>query len=119
MPTRPDKMKLILTNPNAAKSEKSETVVAEEIPNFEEHNEDHNEEQHDELLPDHHSGQQLSVTKVTFYKDKGCKGSIFFVVYSNNTENHCENCYDLCSRKFPNSNLDMHSKLGSVKVEGP
>jgi len=115
MPTRPHGHNLILTNPNSksdTETESIEEVVVEE-PAVHDHVVDN--------LPvvDDHTSVGQTITKVTFYKEKGCTGDIFVVIYSNNTENHCENCYDLCSRKFPNTDIDMHSKLGSVKVEGP
>lgn len=58
------------------------------------------------------------ITTATFYEGKNCEGEIKMVVYSNHTEKNCENCFDLCGKKFPDTKTDMHAKLGSVKVEG-
>jgi len=111
MPSHPHGMNLILTNPAESKIEEAEVVAQEDI-------------QGDvpvAVAHVKHAGgpaHPTSVSKVTFYQKKNCEGEVFLVVYSNSTENNCENCFDLCGKMFPGTKVDIHRSLGSVKVEG-
>jgi len=55
------------------------------------------------------------MTRVVFYKNKGCKGDSF-IIYSNHSESNCENCANLCDIRGK-AGWDVGSS-GSVLVEG-
>jgi len=55
------------------------------------------------------------MTRVVFYRNKGCKGDTF-IIYSNHTEEDCEQCANLCDIQ-KTAGWDVGSS-GSVLVEG-